>query len=154
MPGTGGGCRWIEAGPRGSHERLVTSPRSGSLVLLALARWGCSGVPSPRRGAPGALSMLGQESPAPHPYPAPHPSLSSQPGAEQPGDEPALPPPSFPPSPCRSGGTPRALLGEPPGLLPAPHPSTFRAPCGRRKVSPPNKFRFNLQVKKSVLFCS
>lgn len=81
-------------------------------------------------------------------------TLPSAPGtaAEHPGDEPALPLSLLPSFPGTSGGAPRALLGEPPGL--APHPSSFKAPCGRRKALPPNKFRFNLQVKKSVFFCS
>lgn len=128
--------------PRGALRNgaiLVGVSSSWALVLPALLRWGCSGC-----SAVGARSLCpcwGRNPPFPivtQPTTLP-PARAHTQGMTQ---------------LCLSPSSPPAHLGDPLALLLPPHPSSFRAPRGRRKVSPPNKFRFNLQVKKSVFFCS
>lgn len=109
---------------------------------------------TPLWGSQESLSSLGQESPPGHRYPAQHPSLSSQLRSSASRRRARLCLSLFSFFPVHISGNPTGFSGVTQGPLLAPHPSSFRAPCGRRKVSPPNKFRLNLQVKKNVFFCS
>lgn len=158
----GGGCRWTKGRPRGSSQEW--SDRSWCRLLI-LGCWcfqpfrggHALGEPHSAVGLPGASVLAGAEIPLLSIIiqPITLPSAPSS-GVQHPvmSQAPALPPSLFL-LPYAHLGEPHGFFwGNPLGLLLAPHPSSSRASCGRRKVSPPNKFRFNLQVKKSVFFCS